>query len=717
MTGNAKVWRAPLAGLASVAMIATMGVTAFTATAADVTFTFNVDGTNLKFDKDKAPANVTVKSEKQVTVKDLDGNGIISEAETTAVDSALSYDSATFKFTGWYDSNNNAVAAVGGNESAVRTGDSKATTVDAHYGRGNDYYIVAFQYGADTVAKESYWYVLKGDKLAQWQVPSEGNTGDGQILTSWKGDDNSTVDPTSDLSDLRLNDTNWVNLHAQYADSAAVTFSTTDFWKEGRTIKVNGENASKTVEVVKGAKFGQTVPSATFEKGGKKWVAAGFATEAEAKKAADKRTLFSKDTVVNTDTVLYAVTPSEYFTVTFDLNGGEGEAPKAQDVLKDGTATKPADPTKKASATNKYAFTGWTTDAAGKKAFNFSSKITDDIILYAQYKVSEVKVTFDPNYGKEPVVEKWFKDGDEFAFPTVNRDGYVLSWGDNTANLDGKKLSIEQHVDQDTGELIGKLTYLVSAGEGTDTDYILPSYVAEWTAADAETLTKLEGKVSTKLDKDQDWYTAASYKQYKADFESYLAKKAEFEKSGSGYTVKEYAELIKLLADAQAKLVETGNVALYRVYNPNNGDHYFTTNRKEATRLVQLGWKAEGAPYKVAKARSNSVYTGTDEKGNPIYTKVSANFGTAVWSVYNPNTGEHLLTFESEANGLAKAGWTKEDIKFYTSQNGNAPVVRVYNPNTNGPAHLYTKASEARGLAKLGWKIDNSGKAVFTLTK
>ncbi|WP_146194773.1 hypothetical protein, partial [Bifidobacterium callitrichidarum] len=36
MTGNTKVWRAPLAGLASVAMIATMGVAASTASAVDV---------------------------------------------------------------------------------------------------------------------------------------------------------------------------------------------------------------------------------------------------------------------------------------------------------------------------------------------------------------------------------------------------------------------------------------------------------------------------------------------------------------------------------------------------------------------------------------------------------------------------------------------------------------------------------------------------------
>ena len=53
MTGNNKVWRAPVAGLASVAMLATMGVAAMTANAATVNakpsadVTVSVDGANV----------------------------------------------------------------------------------------------------------------------------------------------------------------------------------------------------------------------------------------------------------------------------------------------------------------------------------------------------------------------------------------------------------------------------------------------------------------------------------------------------------------------------------------------------------------------------------------------------------------------------------------------------------------------------------------------
>ncbi|RSX53692.1 KxYKxGKxW signal peptide [Bifidobacterium goeldii] len=725
MTGNTKVWRAPLAGLASLAMIATMGVAAGTAAAAPKTFTFNVDGVNLKFDKDRAQAaGVKFDSEKQVTITDGGTADVLDAADVNAAKSALADYNAVYTLTGWYDGSTAVAAEYKG---AVYTDpDTKATSVTAHYGRlrnnnAKDVYTVSFANAAGETAHalnavSTSWHLLSGDKLASWQLPTDGSATDGRLLSSWTSTtDGEKVDPTADLSGKATwsqNENQWtLLLTAGYVDSTTVTFSNTDFWSEGRTVKIDGKAQNKVVETAKGEKYGKDLPKATFEKGGQKWVAAGFATADEAKKAADKRNLFSKDTQVDGPTTLYAVSPSEYFTVTFhtDESKDESKAPDAQDVVKNGTATKPADPTKKANASQKYVFSGWTTDQAGKKSFDFSTKITANTDLYAQFKVSEVKVTFDPGYGKEPVVDTWFKDGDTFKFPAFTRDGYALTWGAD-ALLDGKKLSINNS---------GDLGYIISTGEDVDkTNFIAAgkTFTATWTKADPETLTKLEAKVNENLGDDQDWYTADSYKQYKADYEDYLAKKAEL--ANGGYTKDEYSTLISQLSAAQAKLVEVGNTNLYRVYNPNNGDHYFTTDKVEATRLVQLGWKGEGVKYHVVAARSNSYNTGVkDDEGKYIYDSVSANLGTAVWSVYNPNTGEHLLTFEGEANVLAKSGWVKEDIKFYTSQHGDAAVVRVYNPNTQGPAHVYTNGGEASVLASLGWKIDNNAKPVFTLSK
>lgn len=36
-----------------------------------------------------------------------------------------------------------------------------------------------------------------------------------------------------------------------------------------------------------------------------------------------------------------------------------------------------------------------------------------------------------------------------------------------------------------------------------------------------------------------------------------------------------------------------GSVPVYRLYNPNNGDHVFTTSASEKDSLVGLGWSNE----------------------------------------------------------------------------------------------------------------------------
>ncbi|RSX53694.1 KxYKxGKxW signal peptide, partial [Bifidobacterium goeldii] len=120
---------------------------------------------------------------------------------------------------------------------------------------------------------------------------------------------------------------------------------------------------------------------------------------------------------------------------------------------------------------------------------------------------------------------------------------------------------------------------------------------------------------------------------------------------------------------------------------------------------------------KVVADRYNSVTFGTEDDGTARVVHVSASLGTELHSVYNPNTGEHLYAFAGEAGQLEeKSGWIDEGGKFFTVQNGSAGVVRVYNPNTNGPAHVYTNGGEASVLAGLGWKIDNNAKPVFALT-
>lgn len=70
---------------------------------------------------------------------------------------------------------------------------------------------------------------------------------------------------------------------------------------------------------------------------------------------------------------------SKGLTVRFETNGGS--AVSSQSVAKNGTATKPSDPTK-----DGYEFIGWYSDAALTNAYDFSAKVTANITLYAAWQ-------------------------------------------------------------------------------------------------------------------------------------------------------------------------------------------------------------------------------------------------------------------------------------------------------------------------------------------
>ena len=710
MTGNTKVWRAPLAGLASLAMVATMGVAAATAGAANVEFTFDVDGTNLKFDtKAAVPGVVVAKDGKSATVTD-GGDGYLDKTDAAKAESALdaSY-KTTYTLTGWENASGTLVATDVANADKVTD-----TTVTARYARtAGDIYTVRFT-GEYTVADVP---VAKADgKLASWQFPTDTKRHDQHLLTGFVADreNGQAVTADTDLADVVNKENNVAPIKAVTVDSVAVTFSSVDHSGKAWTLDPKNEGNDYVVEVEKGKTLAdagvKALPTASqpstdaYGTATTRYTSTFSAAAGKDAKAITLGTALSQNVTVKPN---YGV--SEGYTVTFDNSNGDSEAPASQLVAAGATATKPTDPTKKDATNVKYVFDGWTTDPAGKNKYDFSKALNKDTTLYAQYKVSAIRVQFDPNYGKEPVAAKWFSTGDYFEAPVYARDGYSVSW---PGAPEGAKLTIDGI----------NLKYVVNNGETAETTGIIKAgtlYKAQWDSLGKEdTLTQIEGRVDSTL-KDAEakkLYTLDSYNQYKKDFQDYLADKAEAAKNG--YTEKEYKTLLSKVKALQAKIVEVGDTPLYRVYNPNNGDHYFTTDKTEASHLVDLGWKAEGAPSKVVSNRYNTVFVGKNDKGEDVNVAVSANLGTQIWSAYNPNTGEHLLVVEGEADALAKVGWVKETpAKFYTAQNGSAAVVRVYNPNTTGPAHLYTNASEAKGLAKIGWKIDNAGKAVFTLDK
>ncbi|MFC4653062.1 GH25 family lysozyme [Lactococcus nasutitermitis] len=127
---------------------------------------------------------------------------------------------------------------------------------------------------------------------------------------------------------------------------------------------------------------------------------------------------------------------------------------------------------------------------------------------------------------------------------------------------------------------------------------------------------------------------------------------------------------------------------VYRVYNPNSGEHFYTENSYEAQQLDKTGWNLEGVGWSASTSTSSS----------PVYR------------LYNPNGGYHFYTMSSyEKNSLVKSGWRYEGISFRSA--GSTPIYRAYNPH-NGMHNYTTNAYEQNSLVKAGWK--NEGIAFYS---
>ncbi len=134
------------------------------------------------------------------------------------------------------------------------------------------------------------------------------------------------------------------------------------------------------------------------------------------------------------------------------------------------------------------------------------------------------------------------------------------------------------------------------------------------------------------------------------------------------------------------KTVETQ--PMYRLYNPNNGEHFYTAHKSESDHLRSLGWRYEGIGWNAPKTSKTPVYR-----------------------LYNPNAGDHHYTLnKEERDTLVKVGWKPEGIGWYSDDAKGAPLYRQYNPNAKTGTHNYTVSkAEHDHLVKVGWKAEGIG--------
>lgn len=86
---------------------------------------------------------------------------------------------------------------------------------------------------------------------------------------------------------------------------------------------------------------------------------------------------------------------------------------------------------------------------------------------------------------------------------------------------------------------------------------------------------------------------------------------------------------------------------VYRLYNVNTGDHYYTMSKREKDKLVEAGWKYEDMGW----------YFEPQETEKPLYR------------LYNPNAkgagSHHYTTSEKEKESLIAIGWNNENVAWY----------------------------------------------------
>ena len=125
---------------------------------------------------------------------------------------------------------------------------------------------------------------------------------------------------------------------------------------------------------------------------------------------------------------------------------------------------------------------------------------------------------------------------------------------------------------------------------------------------------------------------------------------------------------------------------MFRLYNPNSGEHFYTGSAGEREFLSRVGWSYEGVGW-----------WAPIEGGEPVYR------------LYNPNAGDHHYTLSSEErDALVAVGWNYEGVGWRSA--GDVPVLRQYNPNAASGTHNFTTSrAENDMLVRNGWHFEGVG--------
>ena len=192
---------------------------------------------------------------------------------------------------------------------------------------------------------------------------------------------------------------------------------------------------------------------------------------------------------------------------------------------------------------------------------------------------------------------------------------------DNDQRIGQAGLSKEQHT-----SIVSAFCDRVKAAGYTPMIYASASFFE--TYMDGNALAKKYKLWMASYSKSPDNYTDASYAFW------------QYTSSGNGYDIGMKSPRVDM--DYWYNDRSIGEMDIYRLYNPVNGEHLYTTDANEKNVLSSKhGWKYEGIGWHAPTS------------------------GTPVYRLYNPVLANHLYTTDTnEYKTLPQYGWKQEGVAF-----------------------------------------------------
>ncbi|MCH9277233.1 InlB B-repeat-containing protein, partial [Bifidobacterium amazonense] len=733
MTGNNKVWRAPLAGLASVAMLATMGVAAGTAnaqTGAARVDQYKVSVTLHANAPEKASAKIdeSDKSTFSLAELDSDNNGTLDELYTA--DYTLKAPSKNTVFTGWY------TKATGGEKfDFANTVVNSDLDLYAHWAASDD--IVNFTFNLEGTKSDGTPYqslfkgandaygteaasarvdngksffstdgttyklsVSKADgKVASWELPTD-QPGDQTVVTSWKADPTGAGTYTRTVTNEEL--TTGFAKALPYDNSGPYNVSLV----QGATSKATtvhyltpgNSQLAESQDVI----IGQTVPTDVLVKDPSgvygrvsQWYYNTHVGGSYEKLPADYKANGNQANLNLYSGATTDVFPVTYWTAVGYDGTGNGYVQHYVSVsIEYVESGKTAVNAPKLTRTNDT-LAGWSTSKDfGAAKFDFSTKIYDATNLYAQWNSNKATVTYVYNYsGKKD--SQAYVTGQTFTAPKPTRDGRTfLGWyfyGNVDANgiislVNSKNPFTEIGSSKQGSDFVKAWNNTKDKVTGWNTsrdgNYVGDGMWLESVANSAGAGTYADGAGKTAVQ-----VPAGAKLKFNEDGElQFLATKKTSTPEGVK-TTNYWVTISNTLYAAWGRVSQSDLANQENTYWKNDAyevtsDLYTAASKAAANKVFK-----EAAELKATLGGADGQLT--DDEAAQVEAKLSEGEDLLVQTAPTPvvrlkNGAKHVYsTDDNEQTVLKRNGWKVEGVAFYaTAQSApkSTAVYRLYNP-------------------------------------